>query len=347
MWAGSLSLVSGQECNRRDQSGTKQMQRSAPATSWVRVSFSLELVWAPKPNTSSLTWFRAAQRSNNRVDCDILMTGWRAFRVCLTFSFEIKLACNKIAPAAQPYSKEWWQGNVLPSCIAALKQKRVNLETALTSPIGEAVFRPFPCCCGELFVCFFKTKLSEWQFWTFFFAGHITAIFHSLWDPDPASGRCLHRWVEAWNNTWPASTGPAQGVLTTGGGGTRDHADALCTEPLLLRGKISPPVHDRHVYHRSRHPCSQGYLQGGAAGCTLSKLSWVSLLESKPLNGNHSQHSFASQSWAHRDVQGVLGTIPWLPLTESRQGRHQLEEDTSQNWHREGEEGATWTEGTI
>lgn len=47
------------------------------------------------------------------------------------------------------------------------------------------------------------------------------------------------------------------------------------------------------------------------------------------------------------DVQGVLGIILWLPVTESRQGKHQLEEDTSQNWHREGEKGATCTEGTI
>lgn len=136
-----------------------------------------------------------------------------------------------------------------------------------------------------------KPSCQSDNFEHFFFAGHITAIFHSLWDPDPALGRCLHRWVEAWNNAWPASTGPAQGVLTTGGGGTRGHADALCTEPLL-RGRISPHVHDRHVCQmlsQEQIPMQPRYLQGRAAGCTPSGLSGVSLLESKPLNGNHSQ----------------------------------------------------------
>lgn len=166
------------------------------------------------------------------------MTGWSAFRVCLIFSFEIRLACTKTALAAAPCSKERWQGNVLLSCIAALKQKRVNLETAITSQIAEGIFRPFPCCCDEIFAFFFTSKLLEWQFWTFFFAGHITAIFHSLWDPDPASGRCLHRWVVAWNNTWLASTGPAQSVLTMSGGGHQ--GSHWCALPLSSEGR-SPP----------------------------------------------------------------------------------------------------------
>lgn len=72
-------------------------------------------------------------------------------------------------------------------------KKNVNLEIVLTRQLDEVVFRPFPCCYDELFVCFFMTKLSECQIVTFFFAGHITPIFHSLWDPDPALGRFLPR----------------------------------------------------------------------------------------------------------------------------------------------------------
>lgn len=49
----------------------------------------------------------------------------------------------------------------MQSCIAALKQKNVNLEVVLISQLGETVFRLFPCCCDEILACFFTTELSE------------------------------------------------------------------------------------------------------------------------------------------------------------------------------------------
>lgn len=73
-------------------------------------------------------------------------------------------------------------------------------------------------------------------------------------------------------------------------------------------------------YHKSRHPCSQGTCREGPACCPPSKLSWVSLLESKPLNGNHSQHSFASQSQAHRGCTGGLGDHPVAAIDRIKAG---------------------------
>lgn len=122
-WAGSLSLVMGRSAIEGTSKWLTDAEISTNYFMTQEFSFSLELVWSPKPNTVSLTWLRAAQRSNNWVDCDILTTGWRAFRVCLAFSFEIRLACIKTAPASEPCSKERWQGNMLLGCIAALKQK--------------------------------------------------------------------------------------------------------------------------------------------------------------------------------------------------------------------------------
>lgn len=77
------------------------------------------------------------------------------------------------------------------------------------------------------------------------------------------------------------------------------------------------------------HPCTRAAkVPAGerAAGCSPSEPSWVTLLECKPLGGNRGQHPFASRGQTHRGVQGPLGTIPWLQLAESRQGKDQLAE---------------------
>lgn len=120
-----------------------------------------------------------------------------------------------------------------------------------------------------------------------------------------------------------------------------------CALTLFSSEGRSPPMPIMEMslkcYHKSRHPCSQGVcreeqqaalpLNHPGSAC-LNPNSLMGITVNIPLPAKVS-------------MQGVLGIIPWLPLAESRRGKHQLEEDTSQNWHREGEEGATWTEGTI
>lgn len=124
-----------------------------------------------------------------------------------------------------------------------------------------------------------------------------------------------------------------------------------CALPLFSSEGRSPPMPmtgvSHHCCHKSRHPCSRGVCREeqqapskcpGPACSNPNPLVGITVNILLPAKVKHTHPG---------DVQGVLGVISWLPLTQSRQGKHQLEEDTSQNWPREGEGRSTWTEGTI
>lgn len=98
---------------------------------------------------------------------------------------------------------------------------------------------------------------------------------------------------------------------------------------------------------KGRHLCSQGVCREEQQAALPLNCPGSACLNPNPLMGITVNIPLPAKVKHTGDVQGVLGIIPRLPPTESRQGKHQLEEDTSQNWHREGDEGATWTEGTI
>lgn len=94
------------------------------------------------------------------------------------------------------------------------------------------------------------------------------------------------------------STGQAQCAGHGWLWGTRGHTDGALT--LFPLEGSSPPSREQMYMdqagpmspmslHKSKVPAGEG-----AAGCSPSELSWVTLLESKPRDGSHSQHPFAS-----------------------------------------------------
>lgn len=72
----------------------------------------------------------------------------------------------------------------------------------------------------------------------------------------------------------------------------------------------------------------------GAAGCSPSEVSWVTLLESKPLDGNHSQHPFASRGQTHGGWAGALRDCPVVAAGRVKAGKNiSWQKGTSQDWH--------------